>query len=446
MRLVCLGGAGEIGANSYHLEAGGRGLLLDAGMNPKQEGPAALPRLDALPGEIDHILVTHSHLDHVGALPYVLRAHPRARLHMTFATARFAARMLRNSVNVLRRRAEAPDGPAPLYGFDAVEAVDEVVETHDPGEPFPLGGGVRATFWDAGHIPGAAGVLVEESGARARTLFYTGDTCGSSQLLVPAARYPEGPIDVLLTESTYGGNLTPDERRADVIRAFGRSVARVLGAGGVALVPVFALGRAQEILFALWTLGVKGRLPEAPLYLTGLARAVTRLYDETRRHTPRCDPLVRLGDIGFQVLEREAIDAGEPRGPAIVLASSGMMLPETASNALARRVLARERDAIFVVGYQDPDSPGFRVQHAAVGDPIDLDDGRPPVLRRCLVERHRFRAHSSRHELLAAARKMKPRRAVVVHGDPPSGRSLGDELAQGGSEVILPEPAAPIEL
>ena len=104
MRLTCLGGAGEIGANSYILECGARTLMLDCGLHPKKEGAEALPLLSAAPEEPDHIIVTHAHLDHVGALPLVSRRFYRARIHMTPVARRFALRMLRNTVNVMRRR------------------------------------------------------------------------------------------------------------------------------------------------------------------------------------------------------------------------------------------------------------------------------------------------------------------------------------------------------
>lgn len=443
MRLVSLGAAGEIGASSHFVSLGGSSVVLDAGLHPKREGPEALPRLDAIPDEVDHILVTHSHLDHVGALPVVARRLPHARIHMTEATARFALRMLRNGASVLRRRFEQ-GGPPALYGFDAVDDLDDLIERHPEGKPLALGRGLKARFVSAGHIPGAAGVLLEGAG---RTLFYTGDTCAASQLLVPGARYPQGPIDVLLTESTYGGNLLADGVRAEEeARRFATAVRAVLDGGGRVLLPVFALGRAQELLFLVHVLTQKGRLPEVPVYLTGLARAVTHLYDETRQLTPRRDPTLRLERLHFEMLDEEALLSGGPEPPAIVLASSGMLLPYTISNRLARHVLGEERDACFIVGYQDPDSPGFRVQHSAVGDLIDLGDGKPKVARRCRVERFRFRAHSSRAELLAAARRMRPRTTVLVHGDPASVDSLGTTMEEGGSRVIRAQPATGIDL
>ena len=443
---MCLGSAGEIGASSHYLRAGGVGLLLDAGLHPKREGTAALPRFRSVDDEVDHILITHSHLDHVGALPRAVAAFPRARVHMTHATARFAFRMLRNAANVMRRRRERDPAAYPLYDFDTVSDLESLVETHEENEPVRLGRGPVVTFVSAGHIPGAAGLLIEEQQPH-RRFFFTGDTCGSAQLLVPGARYPGGPIDVLLTETTYGGNLVADGfRREDVTKGFAAALARVLGRGGVAMVPVFALGRAQELLFQLSILRTKGRLPSVPIYLTGLARALTRVYDETRRDTPRRDPELRLEQLDFEVLDDDALAAGGPEGPAIVLASSGMLLPQTISNKLARRVLPDAGAAIFIVGYQDPDSPGFRVQHGQPGEAIDLGDGAAPVERRCEVERFHFRAHSSRGELLAAARQMRPHTTVVVHGDAASSDSLGTTIEGEGGRVLRPEPAVAYDL
>lgn len=456
MRLTCLGGAGEIGANSYVLECGARTLLLDSGLHPKKEGRAALPLLSAAPAEPDHILVTHAHLDHVGALPVVSRRFYRARIHMTPVTRRFALRMLRNTVNVLRRRAEesgvdaAGDPLVPaLYDFDAVERLEDLIEEHELEEPFSLGAGVEAVFGSAGHIPGAAGLLIRSGGARGRSLFYTGDTCGRSQLLIPAARYP-AQADVVLTESTYGGNPHADAVRLDEqLRGLGKLIARTTEAGGLTLIPVFALGRAQEILLAVNQLKKKGRLPRGlPVYLSGLARAFTQLYDQTRHQTPRRDADLQLMALEATALEGREVEQGGPPAPAVLIASSGMVLPHTLSNLLARRVLPDARSAIALVGYNDPESPGASIQKSQLGDLINLGDHQAPVARRCAVERFYFSAHSTRGELLQMLRGMSPQKVVLVHGDSASGQALGALHLQEErpAQTLYPEPGQPLEL
>lgn len=456
MRLTCLGGAREIGANSYVLECGARTLLLDCGLHPKKEGAAALPLLQAAPAEPDHIIVTHAHLDHVGALPLVSRRFYRARIHMTPVTRRFALRMLRNTVNVMRRRCDeagvdAGGNPAapPLYDFDAVERLEDLIEEHELEEPFSLGGGVEAVFGSAGHIPGAAGLLVRTGGSRGRSLFYTGDTCGRSQLLIPGARYP-ARADVVLTESTYGGNPHADAvRLEDQIRGLGRLINRTTEAGGLTLIPCFALGRAQEILLAVAHLKKKGRIPRGvPVYLSGLARAFSQLYDQTRQQTPRRDPELQLMALEALRLEPPEIEQGGPPGPAVIIASSGMVLPHTLSNVLARRVLPDEDSAIAMVGYNDPESPGARILHSQPGDSIDLGDGQPGVTRRCAVERFYFSAHSTRGELLQMLRGMAPQRLVLVHGDSESGAALAalHQEERTAAEPLHPEPGQPYDL
>jgi predicted metal-dependent RNase len=155
---------------------------------------------------------------------------------------------------------------------------------------------------------------------------------------------------------------------------------------------------------------------------------------------------VRLGATGFDVLDDEKLARGDLPRPSIVLASSGMLLPETFSNRLAREVLADPDDAIFLVGYQDPDSPGHQVQRSDVGGAIDLQDGRGPVRRQCDLDRFYFSAHSKRKELLAAAERMKPRRAVICHGDAAAGASLGASFGERGGVVTLPEPGVPYDV
>ncbi len=451
MRLTCLGGAGEIGANSYLLEAAGQALLLDCGLHPKKEGLASLPLLSALPAEPDHILVTHAHLDHVGSLPYISKRFPRARIHMTEVARRFALRMLRNTVNVMRRRSEeappgADAGAVMLYNFDAVERLDDLIEGHALLEPIPLGRGVEAMFGSAGHIPGAAGLMVRDG---AKSFYYTGDTCGHSQLLIPAAEYPP-QADVVLCESTYGGNPHADAvRLEDQIARLGQLVARVTTEGGIVLIPCFALGRAQEILVAITRLIRKGRIPAGvPVYLTGLARAFSQLYDQTRWKTPRRDPELLLSGLGALPLEMDTVVSGGPPAPAIVIASSGMVLPHTLSNLLSRRVLPDEKCAIAVVGYNDPDTPGAKIMHSQVGAEIDLQDGKPKVERRCQVERFYFSAHSTRKELLGLLSRTQPKKTVLVHGDPTSSLALSDlyHNDSAGGETIRPHPGTPYDL
>jgi len=460
LRLTVLGGAREIGANSYHLDLGGAGLLLDAGMHPKRGGPQALPRLDTVVGEVDALLVSHAHLDHVGAIPVALQQFPAARLFMSAPTSLLAIRMLRNAVAISRGRSNGRDNgrppPAdPIITHDHVEWVEQVVCTQDTARSMTLdtvgGSRSRVTFLGAGHILGATGVLVEH---RNRSLFYTGDTCASGQYIVGPATYPAGPVDLLLMDSTHGADPALDLGRAR--RGFGRAttelgrfIAEVASRGGSVLIPVFALGRTQEVLGVLHDLARRGRIPDLPIFLSGLSHAICRIYDATRRISERRRPSLRLEDLGYHVLNPDrARDPALLQQPCILAVSSGMVLPGTTSNLLARQMLPDPRHGVALVGFLDPDSPGARIATAPRGEAISLgptpaDD--PMVTVDCSVQQFDFTAHSRASQLLQMVRKLRPRRTVLVHGETRAVEAMRDRIAAEGFEVVVAEPGGAVE-
>ncbi|MEO1835406.1 MAG: MBL fold metallo-hydrolase, partial [Akkermansiaceae bacterium] len=175
-RFTLLNRTNEIGANSYLLEIGEIRIVLDAGMHPKKRGTDSIPRFEDLPPDsIDAIIVTHSHLDHVGTLPLLMRDQPSARVFMTPGTAALAEALLHNSVNVMKsQRLELGIEEYPLFTHRGLDELFPRVEPRDYEKPFDLdrNGSVRATFYDAGHILGSAGVLIEGGEKR---IFYSGD-------------------------------------------------------------------------------------------------------------------------------------------------------------------------------------------------------------------------------------------------------------------------------
>src|SRR5437764_6246913 len=176
----------EIGANSYYLEAGGRRLVLDSGMHPKFQGEEALPNLKAFGDRrLDAIIVSHSHQDHIGTLPVLMRRQPQARVFMTEATAEISSVLLHNSVNVMTRQREdlgpAAAGLYPLFTHRETDRAAERWQYCALRQPYSLSGERSAQdesdsltfeFWDAGHVLGSTGVLIRTEG---RTIFYTGD-------------------------------------------------------------------------------------------------------------------------------------------------------------------------------------------------------------------------------------------------------------------------------
>jgi len=431
-RFTRLNRASEIGANSYLVELGETRIVLDAGLHPKLAGRDALPRYEDLRHDsIDAVIVTHAHLDHVGTLPILMRDQPSARIFMTPATAALADALLHNSVNVMKSQRLELDIPEyPLFTHQTIDELMPRVEPRDYERPFEIDwrGTVRATFFDAGHILGSAGVLVETD---AKRLFYTGDVHFEDHALIRGARFPElRDLDALIIETTRGDS----ERRAGYTRPseeerFITAIRECLRRGGSILIPVFAIGKTQEILAMIHNCKADGRLPDAPVFMGGLGTKMTVIYDKFADSSRRRLP-------GFRILRDMDLVAGTrgkrrqiPRQPGSIYAlSSGMMTEKTTSNEFARGFIDSPLNALLFVGYADPDSPGGKIRAGARGREIELDPGLPPVERHCEIAVYDFSGHAPRDQLLDFIRRTEARKTFLVHGDPAASQWFASRL------------------
>jgi Cft2 family RNA processing exonuclease len=447
----------EIGANSYLLDFGADGrLVLDAGMHPRGEGNEGLPRLDKLPFDsVDTILVSHAHHDHTGALPLLMREHPSARVFMSEPTYFLADPLLHNSVQVmLKQKAEKNIAEYPLFSHRELDQLVKVWQAcgmerpwSPRGYPDPDNEALTFQFYDAGHILGSVGTALHHRG---RTIFYTGDVNFSDQTLLRAAEFPRKDIDVLITETTRGAQARPEgfTRDAEVER-LAVAIEETFAQGGAVLMPVFAMGKTQELLAQLHFFQRQRRLPETPIYIGGLGRSFTEIYDRlgarTRRKHPR---LNMLETIQPQVMDgRRARDFSPKRGH-IYLISSGMMTENTLSNIFAQEFLAHERHSIFFVGYCDPESPAGRLRATPRGKEVTLNSQYGPQPVRCRVQHFDFTAHAQREDLIDYIVETNPRVCMLVHGDRPALDWFKQELATRSPEmqVIIPPPGEPMEL
>jgi predicted metal-dependent RNase len=251
-------------------------------------------------------------------------------------------------------------------------------------------------------------------------------------------------VDFLIMETTRGDAQTPAGfSRASEEERFSRAVRRAIDDGGTVTVPVFALGKTQEILAILWKMRLHGEIPALPIYIGGLSVKVTTVYDALAGNSTRNHPeLQLLQEMAPYVLSgREIVDA-MPRKKAIYALSSGMMTEHTLSNIFARRILSDASQTLLFVGYSDPDSPAAKVRKAAPGDEVKLDKDFPAVPVRCRVEEFSFSAHSSREMLRNYVLALKPAKIVLVHGDEPAMQWFQLEFFKGleGAEVVIPVP------
>lgn len=439
MRFLALGDTEDIAASCHFLEVDGTGLVLDAGTDPRREGPHSLPKFEWVreraQSYVDHALITHAHHDHMGSLPVLVEEFPHMMAHMTDATRQLLEFLLPASARLQKKRYEQHETTyEPLFSEDDLEFLSHVFLTHELEDDFNLTGvqgdtQVTGQFYSAGHILGSVGVEVRFQEPRSngtskeRRLFYTSDTNLEPQSIIPGGEYPDD-ADVLILETTLGADEEAEQTsRPEEFRRFRETLSGVLDRGGTALIPVFVMGRAQEMLAMLQRLKDEGSIPtDVPIYTAGSLRAIAGLYDDTRKTTPRLDEEFQVFSVDQERVPYSSEDKTEVLdGPGIMVVSSGMMFEPTLSNILARRIVENERDAVLIVGHAVEGTPAHRLQEAAAegpGAPVMLADGHGPQPVYCTVERFRFSGHSHRRELLKIVDHLDPETVLLVHGEP----------------------------
>jgi Cft2 family RNA processing exonuclease len=451
----------EIGANSYYLEMGRHRVVLDCGMHPKNTGEDALPNFKAIAGqEIEAILISHAHQDHIGTLPVLMRRFPTARIFMTEATAEIGNVLLHNSVNVMTRQREEIDravaGLYPLFTHRETDRASgrwrwcplrQRISIAGERAPHREKDALTFEFFEAGHVLGSTGILLRAEG---QTVFYSGDVNFDDQTIMEAATFPEENVDVLIMECTRGDHAKPAGwTRTSEERRLAQAIATAFEHHSCVLIPVFALGKTQEMLAMLYKFRRERLLPEFPIYIGGLSSKMTDIYDRrahmTRRQLPR---LQLMRETAPFILNDETVRDAPLRAGRVYVLSSGMMIPKTLSNVFARRLIENPQHSIFFVGYASPESPAGLLREAGTNGEVALDPGKPAQRVRCNVEQFQFSAHATREALIDYAKKLAPRKIVLVHGDPPAVEwmrsTLSVELPR--SEIFVPEPGVELEL
>jgi Cft2 family RNA processing exonuclease len=286
--------------------------------------------------------------------------------------------------------------------------------------------------------------------AEGKKIFYTGDVNFEDQTLMRGAKFPVDDIDVLIMETTRGDSPVPEgfTRKSEEQR-FIDVLSGALESGGPVLIPVFALGKTQELLALLYRARKSGYLRGAfGLYIGGLSAKITAVTDRLRGSAPR-----RHGDLKLaECMPMEVVggrDVGQlPVLPRTVYAiSSGMMTENTLSNVLAPRILENPRAHCMFVGYSDPLSPAGRLRAAAEGVEVVLDPRVRAVRRRCKLDEFTLSAHATRDGLLDYAKRVQPGKVVLVHGDPPAVDWFAREIPKvcPRTEVVVPPPGVAVE-
>ena len=373
-------------------------------------------------GEIDAFLLTHAHTDHTGALPGLVPRLPiGVRGYCTPATKAITRVLLQVSKN--RADRDKQEGKEPLFTPEAIDKALGYLDFMEPVEwdtPKQICDGVKATWIRAGHILGAAMILIK---GQRESILMTGDVSVTDQKTIPGMLMSNLPYqpDVMVMESTYGNRQHED--RAAEERRLVSDIAEVIEARGKALIPVFAIGRSQEIILILKRAIQSGQIPaESPVWVDGMVRRVNEVYsDFSSDLLPglQCqsehDKGIFYSDAIRPVYgDRTEILSGPP---CCIVASSGM-LNGGASNEYAMALANNSKNLIAITGYQAEGTPGQALEDEKDRTNRTLNlDGKPPVLARCDVERYYLSAHADKNQLTELVKKVNPRRLLLVHGD-----------------------------
>jgi metallo-beta-lactamase family protein len=457
--LTFLGAAGTVTGSKFLIRANGRQLLLDCGLfqglKTLRLRNWAPPRF--APAELDAVVLSHAHIDHSGYLPVLARRGFRGPILCTAGTQDLlrvllldAAKLQEEEAGAANRYGYSRHQPAlPLFTAEDAERALALTTARSYGEPSAVSAGVSALFRRAGHILGAATVELRVGDT---TLVFSGDLGRWGR---PILRDPElvRSADVLLVESTYGDRThAPDPEGA-----LARIVHEAVGRGGALVIPAFAVGRAQELLWTLRQLEDTGRIPVLPVYLDSpMAIDVTDIYGRhPEDHDLDMSALVDqkrspLACQRFHLVrtpqESKALNA--LHGPMIVISASGMATGGRVLHHLKRR-LPDPETTVLLVGFQAADTRGRKLEDGA--RQLQIHGESVPV--RATVERlDGLSAHADREDILRwlAAFTRPPRQTWVVHGEPAAATSLADamrarlgwrvDVAQDGGLVPLGHP------
>lgn len=453
IRLTFWGAAGEVTGSMHLLEAAGARFLLDAGLFQGRRAEAARKNAELPfdPRRIDGVVLSHAHIDHAGRLPLLVRHGFHGPIYATPATRDLSAVMLPDAAHIQMKDAEflarhgRSKGPEsdPLYNLaDAIAVQDLIV-----GLPYKrithLRKHLAFEFTDAGHILGSASVdlrLTEDGGHR---IVFSGDIGRSGLPIIRDPDPPVGPIDTLIIESTYGNRDHESTDQAE--QRFGEIIKRVAARGGKILIPSFAVGRTQELVYSLHHLARTGAIPDIPVFVdsplavdaTTVFRMHPEVFDRREKLFERTDQVFDFSMVRYVRSVDESKRLNTLTGPAIIIAASGMAESGRILHHLANHI-GNPRNLVLFVGFQAEHTLGRRIQEGA--DEVRIFGEMVP--RRAEVETiGGYSAHADRTELRAWVKALggPVRRAFVVHGEPEAAKAMADILRECGvKEVTIP--------
>jgi len=449
MKITFHGAARTVTGSQHLLEINGKRIFLDYGLfQGKRKDAFELNRQGFCAGKsIDAMVLSHAHIDHSGNIPSLVREGFRGNIVCTSATRDLCAAMLMDSAHlqemdveyVNRKRLKNRQRPfEPLYNKDNAAAAIKQFVGIGYDRPHQLLPGITVTLLDAGHMLGSAHIILdieEGNGKKPLRLVFSGDI---GRVGIPIISDPTPPVegcDILIMESTYGDRLHPPYAESE--NELARIVTDTIKRGGSLLIPAFAVGRTQQLVYALHKLFLAGSIPKVPIYVDSpLATRTTEIF---RLHPEVYDAEIRAfvlnheqaNPFGFATMHytqtvEESKALNNLKTPAVIISASGMMEGGRILHHLKNR-LGDARNTILITGWQAPNTLGRHLVDGA-GE-VKIYGEETPVKAKIEVMTG-FSGHADRDELLAWAGAMrhKPGQTFVVHGE--------EEVALGFAETL----------
>lgn len=454
------GAARTVTGSKYRLSTGSTETLVDAGLF---QGMKKLRQLNwedppFRPHELARILLTHTHIDHIGYLPRLVSRGFDGPVYCTSATADLAQLLLMDSARLheedadyANRKGFSKHRPAlPLYTVDDAKDAIRLLERVDYDTWLKLGKGVRARYQGAGHILGSASIEVRiERGNEELCIVFSGDIGRYGSPLHPDPE-PRPGCDVLIMESTYGNR---DHNQTPIGEQIVGQVSATFERGGTVLIPAFAVGRSQQVTLVLRELMKEGVIPEVPIHIDSpMAVEATRIYSRhlDNEHVDEEifeDGRRRLFPNNVQ-LHRSVKDSkrlNELSGPRIIVSASGMLVGGRVLHHL-RRLLPNSRNLLILAGYQ---AAGTRGRKLLEGSPsLRIHGADIPVRAECMVL-HGLSGHGDRGEMMRWLRsdERPPRRVFLTHGEPEAALAFSELIRRDlGWKTAVPHLGDTVEL
>ncbi len=449
------GAAQSVTGSMHRLDVAGQSLLLDCGLfqGHRAESLQRNRTFPFRPRDIAAVLLSHAHIDHCGNLPNLVRQGFAGPIYCTTATRALAGVMLGDAAKIHEEdaaylnRHRRPGEPEvqPLYDGRDVYRTLLRLQAVPYDTPTPVGNGIEATFVDAGHLLGSAMVHVRlTTAAGERRLTFTGDL-GRPGLPILRDPAPVPPADLLVSESTYGGHVhEPVEETAERL---GEVVRRTAARGGKLIIPAFAVGRTQTVVYFLSQLQQAGRLPDLPVFVdspmavraTEVFRAHPECFNETARSLLREQPDL-FGDKRIRYVEKvhDSIALNDRPGPCVILSASGMCEAGRVLHHLKHN-LEDARSTVLIVGYQAADTLGRRLVERR---PEVRILGQTRKVNAEIVVLNGLSSHADHPELLRSLGPLvgTAQRVRLIHGEPERAAALAEGLrAAGFSDVVAPQ-------